>query len=88
MNTLELKTKLHSLIESIDNTIFLQQVKYYLEEFISGENWYENLTEAQKVSIQKGIEEAKEGKGTPHAEVQKQIRQLIEKHQQKSANTN
>jgi len=61
------------------------QVKYYLEEFISGENWYENLTEEQKISLQKGLEEAKVGKGTPHSKAQKQIRQLIEKHQQKSA---
>lgn len=85
MNTLELKTNLHRLIDGIEDAAFLQQVKYYLEEFISGENWYENLTEEQKASIQKGMEEAKEGKGTPHTEVQKQIRQLLENHQQKSA---
>jgi len=85
MNTLELKTDLHLLIDGIDDAAFLQQVKYYVEEFISGEDWYENLTEEQKASLQKGMEEAKAGKGTPHTEVQKQIRQLIEKHQQKSA---
>ena len=85
MNTLELKNNIRQLIDSIDDAAFLQQVKYYVEEFISGENWYENLTEEQKASLQKGLEEAKAGKGTPHAEVQKQIRQLIENHQQKSA---
>jgi len=42
-------------------------------------DWYDELTPEQKEAIQKGRAELDAGKGIPHEEVRKSIRQRIEK---------
>ena len=41
-------------------------------------DWYDDLTEEQKASIERGRADVKAGRVTAHKEVQKEIRELIE----------
>jgi predicted transcriptional regulator len=41
-------------------------------------DWYEELTQEQKASIERGLEDVKAGRVTPHETVISEIRQLIE----------
>ena len=80
MNTLELKTELNQMIMSTDDSTILEQVKSYFIDLTSEKNWYDNLTEQQKASIQQGMADAKAGIGIPHTEMQQRIQKIKEKY--------
>lgn len=41
-------------------------------------DWYDELTEEQKTSVKRGLEDVKAGRVTPHETVMSEIRQMIE----------
>ncbi len=80
MNTLELKSELHRMIVETNDSGILEQVKSYFTGLTSEKDWYADLTEQQKASIQQGMEDAKAGVGISHAEMQQRIQKIKEKY--------
>lgn len=67
-------TKLE-LVQRLLKTDDKNVIKYIKAIFDSHEeNWLEELPEEVKKSVTKGLEDAKNGKVTPHAEVRKNTR--------------
>jgi len=63
---------------------FLGQVNDYIEflkskytETKTGKDWAENLTDSQKISIEKGIDDIKNQKTYSHEEAKQKIRQHL-----------
>ena len=70
MEALELKNDLHRLIVETNNIALLQKAKKLLEE----NDWWNEISDAEKASIKKGLEELNMGKeGLSHEEVRKKI---------------
>jgi len=81
MNTLELKSELHRMVVETNDSGILEQVKSYFSGLTSEENGMQTISDKERELIEKGMEDIEAGRVVPHAEVQKQIRQLIESHQ-------
>jgi predicted transcriptional regulator len=64
------------LLETEDKDV----IKYIKALFDSHEgSWYDELPDAVKKSVDKGLEDAKNGKLTPHKEVMKKYRKWLKK---------
>ncbi len=77
METLELKKDIHKIIDNIDDDSILYAIKVLLYNKISkGKNidFWDELPENVKKSINKGIKEAENGDVTPHSEVMQNIK--------------
>ncbi|MNK25829.1 hypothetical protein D3C87_441570 [compost metagenome] len=78
MGTAELKSNIAQLIQKTTNTSLLEAVYALLSEADSSDtNWYENLSPKAKASIQRGIEDADNGRFVSHTEVKAKIDKLL-----------
>jgi hypothetical protein len=82
MEVLELKSKLHGLIDEINNYAFLENF-YRIINFYRGKEGdtdiVDELTERQKVRLKESILQAQSGRTIPHKEVREEINQWLSK---------
>ncbi|MEN9522107.1 MAG: hypothetical protein RL065_484 [Bacteroidota bacterium] len=81
MSTAEIKTALHQLVDEMDNEKKLTAMMKSAAEIafdIEEVNW-DSLTAAQKKSIEQGLDDAKNGRLTPHDEVMKKYAKWLKK---------
>ncbi|NOQ72499.1 MAG: hypothetical protein GQ574_10885 [Crocinitomix sp.] len=79
MNTAELKNYLHKFIVETNDASVLKQAKEYLLSLTSKDaDWYDDLNEQEKQSIERGLNDLKNGNTHTSEEVRKSIRQRIE----------
>lgn len=74
-NFMDIQTKyliIEKLIRTQDEAI-LNQVKELLG--ITDNDWWHEISEAEKASIRKGIDQLEQGEGIPHEEVMKKVRE-------------
>ncbi|CAG5078958.1 hypothetical protein [Parvicella tangerina] len=76
MSTAELKYSIIELISSINDESKLRKI--YQSISSESKDWWDELTEEQKASVERGVEDIKHGRVTPHETVMSEIRQLIE----------
>ncbi len=75
MNTIELKSDLHSLIERANDLSVLQAIKVILsKESLRSNDWAETLCDSLKEELEASIEEADQGTTVSHAEAMQQIK--------------
>jgi len=77
MDTIELKSYLHELIDSIDDNNVLNAVYLLLAKLQSKTeeiDFWDDLPEHVKAGIEEGLTQAERGEGIPHSEVMKQIK--------------
>lgn len=77
-----LKNELHRLVMETDNPQVLRQVKSIFEILLHGgeaEDWWDNLSEKEKMLLQKGLQQLDNGERIPHEVVRKEINQLLGK---------
>ena len=79
VNTLELKNDLHTLVTITDDENILLQVKQYFTELNNKTDWWDELSESQKTSINLGIKQLDEGKTVPHAQVRERVDKILRK---------
>ncbi len=71
MNTIELKSDLHSLIDKVNDTDILNAIKAILSKQVSEGDFWDELPLHVKESVKRGMEQAKRGEIKTHAEVMK-----------------
>jgi len=77
MDTIELKSYLHELIDNIEDNNILNAVYLLLAKLQSKseeKDFWDDLPEHVKVGIEEGLAQSERGEGIPHNEVMKQIR--------------
>ncbi|MEM9888945.1 MAG: hypothetical protein AAF849_23835 [Bacteroidota bacterium] len=74
------KNNLHELVVQTQDAEVLQKVEDYFRDLISGKDWWAAISAAEKDLIQKGTAEIENGQGIAHAEVRKQVDQLLHKN--------
>jgi len=79
MNTAELKNNLHQFIVEINDISILTQMQEYLKNAIKSKttDWYDELSQEQIKSINKGLEDLENGNIHKDEDVRKSIHQRI-----------
>jgi predicted transcriptional regulator len=76
MNTIELKTDLHNLIDKINDVNILNAIKVLLSKKTKEFDWYDELDSEQKKSIEQGLNELDNGEGIPNESIMAEVRKL------------
>ena len=78
MGTAELKSNIAQLIRKTTDTSLLEAIYALLSKADKDpDDWYEALSPEAKASIQRGIEDADNGRFVSHADVKAKIDQLL-----------
>ena len=81
MNTAELKSDLHRLIvETNDINVLFDIRQYFLQLKAKDVDWWDLISNEQKESIQKGIEQLEKGEGITHQKVRKKVNKLLKRN--------
>ncbi|MDI1233126.1 MAG: hypothetical protein PSX81_02465 [bacterium] len=65
------KSKLIEWLTAVKDKNIIEKLKFFKENLSDIEDWWEIISEAEKMSIDRGIQDIKEGKVLTHAEVMK-----------------
>ena len=84
MGTAELKSSLHSLIDHTSNNALLQAIYTLLSNADSSSDWWDDISDEEKKSIEKGIDDYKNGRVVSHEEVMKGARDRINAFKRKN----
>ncbi len=78
MSTADLKLNLHQLIDGVSDNSVLEAVYNLLSKATSNpEDWYDSLSENEKVSLEGGLEDLKNGRTLSHEDAMKRISQKV-----------
>ena len=80
MNTAELKNDIHRLVVETDNSDVLYKIKTIFNSLVNNEqedDWWYIVSEQEKISIKKGLEQLDNGERIPHAQVRQEINKLL-----------
>lgn len=78
MSTAELKSSIARLVKGTTDNSLLEAVYALLSRANNdSDDWYENLSPQAKASIQRGIEDADNGRFVPDSEVKAKIDKLL-----------
>jgi predicted transcriptional regulator len=75
MNVITLKTDLHRLIDSINDVSILNTVKIILSKRTIPADWWDQLSDAERESIEIGLAQANNDELIPHEEVMREVRE-------------
>lgn len=80
METIKLKTNLHSLIDKIEDTELLEQLNKILNNSLSNEkvSW-DSLSKEEKKSIEEGLRQLENGEGVDFEEVNKSFDEWLKR---------
>jgi predicted transcriptional regulator len=78
MNIASEKLDIIQWISGINDKIILEQLKKIKDSYSTKkQDWWETLSIEEKQSIERGLEDAKNGKVTPHSEVRKKYEKWL-----------
>jgi predicted transcriptional regulator len=77
MNTVELKTDLHSLIDKVEDATILNAIRAILSKEVREDDFWAELPLSVQESVKKGMEQAKRGETRPHSEVMKKYQKWL-----------
>jgi len=81
MSTAELKSNLYKLIESINDSKTLNAIYALITEKKKQEiDWWDELTEEQKVGIERGLKDIKAGRVYTHEQVIAKSKTVISRY--------
>ena len=81
MSTIELKTSLHKLIDTIQDSKTLQAIHTLLsKEAIIEADWWNEISDKEKASIERGLKDVKAGRVYTHEQVMGKSKALISKY--------
>ncbi len=79
MNTSELKNDLHKFIVETNDITILSKVKEYVSSLRKeSSDWWDEMTEEDKSSVQRGLDDLEAGRVHSDEDVRRSIRQKIE----------
>jgi predicted transcriptional regulator len=74
MNTIEIKTDLHSMIDQINDVRLLQAIRILLLGKSGESDWFDDLSKEEKELLEQGIRESDNGKVYSHNEILKEVK--------------
>lgn len=74
MNTLELKSDLHNLIDKVTDVTILKVIKAILSKEIGENDFWDELPESVKESIELSLDQASRGETISHEQVLQEMR--------------
>ena len=75
MDVIELRTDLHNMIDKISDSNILNAVKTLLSEKATKQaDWWDEISEDERKSIEEGLAEADRGDLIPHEQVMKELK--------------
>lgn len=77
MSTIELKNRIHSLVDTINDSEMLQAILTLLNRSDSTGDWWDDLSDEQKASVERGLEQANRGEFVPASEVKASVDKLL-----------
>lgn len=78
MGTAELKSNITQLVKTTTDNTLLEAIYALLSKANSDtDNWYENLSAENKASIQKGLDDADNGRFVDYSEVKAKVDKLL-----------
>jgi hypothetical protein len=79
MSTAELKLSLHELIEGTTDNSVLEAVFTLLSKVNSNDedDWYSNLSDEAKASIERGLDDVKNKRFVPYSEIKAKANKLL-----------
>lgn len=80
MSVAELKNDLHRMIVETDDPAILEQVVALFSSLKEGTNWWEQLSEAEKLQIEQGAKDIEEGKTTSLELVKEKVQKVLKKN--------
>ena len=79
-NIAEIKNYLHKLIVETDDENVLSKVHAYFTTLKSKDSdWWETISNNEKATIKKGLQQLEDGLGIPHDEVKQKANKLLGK---------
>ena len=78
MSTAEVKNYLHKLIVEMEDSKLLEDLANYANSLLAKEhNWWDDLTEEQKIKMHQALSEAKNGETFSRDEMKKEINEML-----------
>ena len=78
MDVIELRTDLHSMIDKITDSNILNAVKTLLsEKTVTQTDWWDTISDEERVEIEQGLAEANRGEVIPHEEVMEKYKKWL-----------
>jgi len=78
MDVLELRTHLHSMIDKITDSNILNAVKILLSEKTATQtDWWDTISDEERIEIEQGLSEADKGEVIPHEEVMEKYKKWL-----------
>ena len=80
MTKTEIKQNIHSLVDTVDDEAVLEQIKEMVEYMATEDvvNW-NSLSEAERKSVEKGIEQLNRGEKIDYEDIRKQYPEWLRK---------
>lgn len=75
MNAIELKSELHNLIDKINDLSVLSALKTILKKQVQETDFWDEIPDSVRESIEVGLEQAKAGKTIAHDVVMQEIKE-------------
>jgi predicted transcriptional regulator len=79
METRTVKSDIWTLIEKIEDVEILEAIKTFIQNFSSETDFWDQLPEFQKQSIERGLQQAADGETIPHEKVMKKYEKWLSK---------
>lgn len=79
MTTAELKIDLLKLILETNDPAVLEEVAAYFHARLQKGDWWEQISEKEKETVQTGMRQLEEGQGIPYEAVREKARRLLKK---------
>ena len=77
MNTYAEKVDIIQWVAGLDDETILQQLKIIKDQSIKKADWWDTISIEERQSIERGLEDSKNGRITPHSEVKKRYEKLL-----------
>ena len=77
MNTIELKSNLHNLIDRVNDTVILNAIKDILSKQVSEVDFWNELPLNVQQSVKRGMEQARSGETKLHSEMTKKYEKWL-----------
>ncbi|MCY7362624.1 MAG: hypothetical protein LH629_11255 [Ignavibacteria bacterium] len=77
MNIKNDKQSLIDWISSLEDETIIETIKEFKESYSSKKDWWDEISEAEKNSIDRGLKDAEEGRVIPYEQVKEKYKKWI-----------
>ncbi len=71
------KLRLIEWLIGLDDKTTIERLKWLREDTAAASDWWDEISDAERASIERGLEDSKQGRVTPHKEVRKKYEKWL-----------